>query len=283
MYAAFVIFDRWMALISKSMHNRTVLPTRQTTGDVLRHSLIGAASDELQVEVKVKMLTAEEQKQRAGERAALLVEDGMTIGLGSGSTAMAFVRALGERVRDGLRVSAVSSSVLTSSLAIEMGIELVELNSRLDLAVDGADAIERGTLCAIKGLGGALTREKLVALASDRFVLVGDDSKVFDNLSDTQPRIPIPVEVLPFGWQLTSERLGLIGRPVLRRFEEKPYITDNGNYILDLYSAEYDQIPDLDHALKEITGVVEHGLFLNMAGLAIVAGSAGVEELLVSG
>lgn len=227
-------------------------------------------------------MTAEEQKEQAGKRAALLVEDGMTVGLGSGTTAMAFVRALGERIQAGLQVRAVSSSVLTSSLAMELGIELVELESRVDLAVDGADAIERGTLCAIKGLGGALTREKLVALAAGSFVLVGDASKVFTSLDQTQPQTPLPVEVLPFGWKLTRKRLGLLGEPVLRLFDEKPFITDNGNLVLDLFSADYSQLPDLALAIKEITGVVEHGLFLNMASLAVLAGTEGVEELVIS-
>lgn len=232
--------------------------------------------------VKVKTVTSDEQKQLAGERAALLVEDGMIVGLGSGTTALAFVRALGHRVHAGLRVRAVSSSALTSAAAMDAGIELVELNARLDIAVDGADAIERGTLFAIKGLGGALTREKLVALAADRFVLVGDSSKVFASLSDTQPRIPIPVEVLPFGWQHTRDRLASIGEPMLRFVEEQPVVTDNGNLVLDLYSADFGQVLDLALAIKATTGVVEHGLFLNLASLAIVAGSDGVEEFVVN-
>lgn len=206
----------------------------------------------------------------------------MTIGLGSGSTATAFVRSLGERVKAGLRVRAVSSSDITSQAALSAGIELVDLDGPLDLAVDGADVIERGTLCAIKGLGGALTREKLVALAADRFVLVGDASKVVDSLSESQPRIPVPVEVIPFGWKLTSERLQLLGEPVLREKNGLPVVTDNGNLILDLFEADYRQIPDLAGAIKEITGVVEHGLFLNMAALAIVARESDVEELTVS-
>ena len=225
---------------------------------------------------------ADEQKQQAGAQAALLVEDGMTVGLGSGTTAMAFVRALGERINAGLRVRAVSSSAVTSRLAHSVGIELIELDSRLDLAIDGADAIERGTLCAIKGLGGALTREKLVALAADLFVLVGDSSKVFGQLAESQPRIPISVEVLPFGWQLTRARLGAIGEPVLRMMDGQPFITDNGNLILDLYSADCTRILDIACAIKDITGVVEHGLFLNLASRAIVAGDDGVEELVVT-
>lgn len=205
----------------------------------------------------------------------------MTIGLGSGSTALAFVHALGERIQTGLNVRAVSSSDRTSREALKVGIELVDLEGRLDLAVDGADVIERGTLCAIKGLGGALTREKLVALAAERFVLVGDASKVVDSLSESQPRVPVPVEVVPFGWKLTNERLQLLGEPVLRRQNGSPVITDNGNLILDLFNTDYAQLPDLASAIKEISGVVEHGLFLNMAALAIVAREVGVEELRV--
>jgi ribose 5-phosphate isomerase A len=227
-------------------------------------------------------VAAEEQKQRAGARAAELVEDGMTIGLGSGSTALAFVQALGERVTGGLSVRAVSSSVKTSQAALQSGIELIKLQGRLDLAVDGADIIERGSLCAIKGLGGALTREKLVALAADRFILVGDGSKVVNQLKDSQPDLPVPIEVVPFGWELTRNRLQLHGDPRLRTDGDKPYITDNGNLILDVYGMDYSLLPDLTRAIKEITGVVEHGLFLNMAALAIVAGDNHIEELRVS-
>lgn len=228
---------------------------------------------------KVVSVSADEQKRRAGERAALLVEDGMTIGLGSGTTSLAFVRALGERVRAGLQVRAVSSSELTNRLAHNVGIDVIEFEGRLDLAIDGADAIEAGTLCAIKGLGGALTREKLVALAADQFVLIGDASKVFERLSDSRPRIPVPVEVVPFGWRLTCEQLGLLGDPLLRERDGEPFITDNGNLIIDLYSADYTHVTDLACAIKEITGVVEHGLFLNMAARAIIAGDNGVEDL----
>lgn len=232
--------------------------------------------------MKVVLVGTEDQKRRAGERAAELVEDGMTVGLGSGSTSLAFVRALGKRVAGGVRIRAISSSVRTSQEALGLGIELIDLESRLDLAVDGADIIERGSLCAIKGLGGALTREKLIALAADRFVLVGDESKVVDHLSDSQPGIPVPVEVVPFGWKLTQGRLALLGDPVLREADGRPVVTDNGNLLIDLYSVNYNLIPDLSTAIKEITGVVEHGLFLNLAALAIIAGDDGIEELTVT-
>lgn len=233
--------------------------------------------------MKVVSVSADEQKRRAGERAALLVEDGMRVGLGSGTTALAFVRALGERVHSGLWLQAVSSSVLTSRLAHDVGIDVIKFEGRLDLAIDGADAIETGTLCAIKGLGGALTREKLVALAADQFVLVGDSSKVFDRLADSQPRIPVPVEIVPFGWRLTREQLGLLGEPVLRERDGEPFISDNGNLIIDLYSADYTRLADLACAIKEITGVVEHGLFLHMASSAIIASDNGVEDLVAAG
>lgn len=228
-------------------------------------------------------MAAKEQKQRAGVRAAELVEDGMTMGLGSGSTALAFVEALGERVAGGLSIRAVSSSVRTSQAALGAGIKMIELQGRLDLAVDGADIIERGTLCAIKGLGGALTREKLVARAADRFILVGDASKVVDRLADSQPDLPVPVEVVPFGWELTGEHLALHGEPRLRMNGDNPFITDNGNLVLDVYGMDYGLLPDLARAIKEITGVVEHGLFLNMAALAIIAGEDHIEELTVHG
>lgn len=257
-----------------------LFPTSAYRQSGVRSLIMKAGWDSLGV--KVVLVGAEEQKLAAGQRAAQMVEDGMTVGLGSGSTSLAFVRALGERVAQGLRIQAVSSSDRTSQEANAQGIGLIQLESRLDLAVDGADIIERGSLCAIKGLGGALTREKLIALAAERFVLVGDQSKVVDKLQDSQPRIPVPVEVVPFGWKLTRKRLELLGDPVLRETGGSPVVTDNGNLILDLYGVNYEQIPDLGRAIKEITGVVEHGMFLNMAALAIVAGDDGIEELSVA-
>jgi ribose 5-phosphate isomerase A len=220
-------------------------------------------------------------KRLAAERAAELVEDGMTVGLGSGSTSELFVRALGERIADGLRINGVASSRRTEAVAAEVGLPLVDLTAPIDLAVDGADAIERGTLNAVKGLGGALTREKLVALAAHRFILVGDRSKLVDRLADRQTTLPVPVEVLAFGWKLTSKRLETLGGPILRERDGKPLITDNGNLILDLYLPPLDRPADLSAALHAIPGVVEHGLFLNLASLAIVAGPEHVEVLTV--
>lgn len=222
-----------------------------------------------------------EAKRLAAEAAVLLVEDGMTVGLGSGSTAEFFVRALGERIAGGLRVHGVATSHRTERIAAEVGLPLVELAGPIDLAVDGADAIERDTLNAVKGLGGALTREKLVALAARRFVLVGDDSKLVDRLSDRREILPVPVEVLTFGWTLTAERLAVLGRPVRRMAANAPVVTDNGNYILDLYLPPLDRPDDLATTLHALPGVVEHGLFLHMASLALVADAECVQPLTV--
>lgn len=222
----------------------------------------------------------EELKRRAGREAAAMVQDGTVIGLGSGSTAREFVRALGERVADGLNVRAVASSRQTAKLACEMGITVVDLAQPLDLAVDGADAVDRSTLAAIKGLGGALVREKLVARAAVRFVLVIDDSKLYDHLADSQPQIPVPVEVLPFGWKLTQQRLQGLGNAVIRTGDDgKPFVSDNGNLILDLYGCEYGNLLDLGARIKQISGVVDHGLFFNLVTDAIVASPEGIRTL----
>ncbi|MDQ3547931.1 MAG: ribose-5-phosphate isomerase RpiA [Chloroflexota bacterium] len=224
-------------------------------------------------------VSSEDQKRQAAERTAALVEDGMSLGLGSGTTAELFVRALAPRVADGLRLRCVATSGRTERLAGELGIPLYELDGELDLAIDGADAIERGTLAAIKGRGGALTREKIVALAARRFILVGDSSKLVDRLSDTLPTLPIPVEVLQFGWKMTRLRLAALGDPVLRARNGAPFITDNGNVVLDLYNAPLARLADLAAAIASVSGVVEHGLFLDIASLAIVGEAEGVLEL----
>jgi ribose 5-phosphate isomerase A len=221
----------------------------------------------------------DEHKRRAAWRAAELVEDGMVIGLGSGTTAEQFVRAVGARIADGLIVSAVASSGRSARVARDVHLPLVDLTGPIDLAVDGADAIERGSLSAIKGLGGALTREKLVALSARRFVLVGDASKVVESLADAAPVIPVPVEVLQFAWQVTHSRLSVLGEPLLRMRNDAPYVTDNGNYILDLFRPDLSDTARLGSLLHCIPGVIEHGLFLGIASLAIVSGDDGIDEL----
>lgn len=224
----------------------------------------------------------EQQKQRVGELAALLVEDGMQVGLGSGSTALEFVRALGKRIADGLNIQAVASSVRTAQEANACNIPLIEFTGELDIVVDGADAIERGTLHAIKGLGGAHTREKLVAIATSRLVLIADHRKIVDRLSDSQPAIPVPVEVVAFGWQHTRNHLSRFGNPVLREVDGQPFVTDNGGLILDLFGADYTDIQARADSLKATTGVIDHGLFLGMASEAIIAWEDRIEELTTS-
>jgi ribose 5-phosphate isomerase A len=225
-----------------------------------------------------------EMKRAAGRAAAHMVEDGMRVGLGSGSTARAFVEALGERVREGLSITAIASSKKTAELARGAGIRVAEHDSPLDLAVDGADAIERDTLTAIKGLGGALVRERLIAQAAVSFVLIADDSKLFDRLSDSQPAVPIPVEILPFGWKLTHQRLASFGNPVLRvDARGEPFCSDNGNLILDLYGCDYGSPDDVAARIKAISGVVDHGLFLHLATVAIIASPLGISTIKVGG
>ncbi|MEX1157747.1 MAG: ribose-5-phosphate isomerase RpiA [Thermomicrobiales bacterium] len=223
--------------------------------------------------------SGDEQKRRAAERAAELVEDGMSVGLGSGTTAELFVRALAPRVAAGLRLRCVATSGRTELLANQLGIPLVDLSAQLDLAVDGADAIERGTLAAIKGRGGALTREKIVAQASGRFVLVGDGSKLVERLSDVSPSMPVPVEALQFGWRMTRLRLAALGDPILRERGGAPFVTDNGNVVIDLYSSPLDRAADLAVSISGIPGVVDHGLFLDIASLALIAEPGGILEL----
>jgi ribose 5-phosphate isomerase A len=219
-----------------------------------------------------------EQKRRAAVRAADHVADGMLLGLGSGSTAELFVRALAERVSAGLRVSCVASSARTATLAAALGLHVGELEGPLDLAVDGADAIERSTLHAIKGLGGALTREKLVALAAQRFLLVGDDSKLVRRLSE-RADLPLPVEIIAYGWRMTRGRLAVLGDPVIRQRDGAPFVTDNGNLIADLYHADLSDPGAIAAMLTTLPGVVEHGLFLGIATAAIIAGDGGITEL----
>ena len=203
----------------------------------------------------------------------------MSLGLGSGTTAELFVRALAPRIHGGLKLRCVATSGRTERLANELGVPLVELDGELDLAIDGADAVERGSLAAIKGRGGALTREKVVALAARRFVLVGEMSKVVNRLSDALPAMQVPVEVLPFGWRMTRLRLTALGDPILRERDGTPFVTDNGNLILDLYNSSLDRPADLDAAISGIPGVVEHGLFVDIATVALIGQADDVIEL----
>jgi ribose 5-phosphate isomerase A len=201
----------------------------------------------------------------------------MLVGLGSRTTASLFIRALGRRVATGLRIEALSSSEQSAKLAAASGIAVLREPDRpFDLVVDGADEIDP-QLNLVKGLGGALFREKLVALGARRFVIVADDSKLVDRLG----RGVVPVEVLPFLWRQTAARLSALGATwTLREDAGGPYVTDNGNHILHLAFAGGIADPQaLATEIKGVTGVLEHGLFCGMASACIVAGADGVRIL----
>ncbi len=216
---------------------------------------------------------ADDLKRAAASKALELVQDGMLVGLGTGSTARFFTEGLGQMVAGGLKVRGVPTSRATAELAASLGIPIVtELIGQIDLAVDGADEVDPA-LNLIKGLGGALFREKLVAAAAKRFVVVVDESKMVEQLG----RGVLPVEVLPFLWRLTAERLTALGVSlVLRGGEETPYVTDNGNVILDLTVEGGVKDPDaFGIEIKKVLGVVEHGLFVDMTDTVIIAGADG--------
>jgi ribose 5-phosphate isomerase A len=210
-------------------------------------------------------------KQRAGAKSVEFIEDGMTVGLGTGSTAYWMVERLGERVREGLRVRGVPTSRRTEEQARALSIPLVTFAEvqELDLAIDGADEIGPG-LALVKGGGGALLREKLVAAAARRFVVIADAGKKVSALG----QFPLPVEVVPFAWEVTTRRVGRVTatEPSLRRGEGgEAYLTDNGNYILDCRCGEIRDPARMERELKLLPGVVECGLFVGMADLAVVA------------
>jgi ribose 5-phosphate isomerase A len=228
-------------------------------------------------------------KAEAAHAAVDVVPNGAFIGLGSGTTAEAMVRELAARMRRGLQVTGVAASERTASLAASLGIPLVELDEApaLTVSIDGADEVTLPNLDLVKGRGGALLREKLIAAASQFRVIIADGSKLVSALGTIHP---IPVEVTPFGWRHTSARLAALGcQPELRLVTEagtaataladdaakRPFVTDGGNYILDCRFQPITQPEALAQAIKMTTGVVEHGLFLGMTERVFVAGAAG--------
>jgi ribose 5-phosphate isomerase A len=220
-------------------------------------------------------------KKSAAEKALELVQDGMLLGLGSGSTSRYFIEGVGRLVESGMKVRGVPTSRESSELAASLGIPIVtEMVGQIDLTVDGADEVDPA-LNLIKGRGGALFREKLVAAASRRFVVVIDESKLVRELGVGV----LPVEVLAFLWRTTAERITALGVSLaVRGGEEAPYITDNGNLILDLTVPDGIKDPAaLGIELKKITGVVEHGLFVGMADTVMVANGDGPKAIGRSG
>lgn len=229
-------------------------------------------------------MTSDDWKQQAAERALTLVEDGMTLGLGTGSTAARFVDLVGQKVKAGLRVRCVPTSEATRAQAERLGIPLITLDQQpfLDITVDGADELD-SELRLIKGGGGALLIEKIVATASGRMVVIADASKQVETLG----RFPLPVEIVRFGFGATRNMIEVLAADAGCRGEIKqrmrsdgqPFVTDSGNFILDCAFGRIEEPEALDEALKLIPGVVENGLFLGIADAAIVAGPDGVVML----
>ena len=207
-------------------------------------------------------------KRLAAESAVTEVETGMIVGLGTGTTGEFVLLSLARRIREGLRITGVPTSERTAARARDLGIPLTELTGPIDIAIDGADEVTRGALHLIKGRGGALTREKIVAQSAARFLVVVDQTKMVDELGAA----PVPVEVVPFGWQATARRIGA-------KFQRRDSVTDNGNYILDCAFGPIESPESLASDLDRITGIVEHGLFIGMSSEVHVGGSSGVEIL----
>lgn len=216
-------------------------------------------------------------KQRAGEKAAEYVRDGMVVGLGTGSTAYFAIEKIGRLVTQGLRIRGVPTSEQSRTLAMASHIPLVDFDAvdRIDLTIDGADEIDPA-FNLTKGGGGALLREKIVASVSDVEIIVADETKCVPHLG----AFPLPVEVVPFGWQATLKKLAALGcAPVLRQRNGKPFTTDNGNHIIDCDFVHIEHPPELEEKIKAICGVVECGLFIGLAHRIIIGKTdGGVEE-----
>ena len=223
-------------------------------------------------------MTQDDAKRMAAQRALEYVEDGMLLGLGSGTTSTMFIQELGERVKQGLRVRGIATSTASQQLAESLSIPITNFDESpvLDLAVDGADEVGPG-LALIKGGGGALLREKIVASAARRFIVIADSSKLVDPLG----RFPLPVEVIQMALPIVTRKLAAFGvNPKLRhRPDGSRYITDEGNYILDCACGEIANPAKTAAEIRGIAGVVEHGLFLGMASVALIASDQGVVKV----
>jgi ribose 5-phosphate isomerase A len=224
------------------------------------------------------MLATDYAKELAARKSLDLIEDGMVVGLGTGSTATCFIKLLGERVKRGLKIHAVPSSNTSKELAESLAIPMIDFQqcSEIDVAVDGADEIAPG-LALIKGGGGALLHEKIVASASRRFVVIADTSKVVTRLG----KVPLPVEVIPSASPVVSRKLVEMGiRSTIRRSKAgAEFVTDEGNLILDCECGEIQDPDALAASIRSIVGVVEHGLFLHMAERALVSDGSEVTTL----
>ena len=219
-------------------------------------------------------------KRAAALRAIEEVADGMVVGLGTGSTAAFVVEGLGARVAEGLRVVGIPTSERTAAHARRLGIPIATFaeHQRLDLTIDGADEVQLGTLDLIKGLGGALLREKIVAAASERLVIVVDQEKLVERLGE---HTPVPVEVTQFGWQTTVVALARLGCVPERRYAigEQPYVTDGGNYIIDCRFGPLADPGTIEERIAMTVGTVEVGLFIGRTSVVVVASPTGLEVL----
>jgi ribose 5-phosphate isomerase A len=229
---------------------------------------------------------AEAAKRKAAEWAASQIEDGMAVGLGTGSTSALVIEEVGRRVAAGLRIIAIATSEESHRHAVALGIPMTDFahqqrpdRTPLDLTIDGADEVEQGTLHLIKGHGGALLREKIVAIASSRLLIAVDPRKLVTTLGSV---FTVPVEVVPFGWETTAARLRDHGfAPELRVNDDgKPYITDGQHYILHCDLPNSGLTPEeAATAFKQTVGVVEHGLFLGMASRVVIGSVEGIQIL----
>lgn len=235
--------------------------------------------------MSIELSPIDKAKFVAAKRASTYVKDGMRVGLGSGSTAAWLVRCLGERIRDdGLRITGVPTSTRTAELARDVGVPIMGLDEAkwLDLTIDGADEYD-ANLNLVKGGGGSLLQEKIVATASDQMIVIADAAKQVETLG----AFPLPIEVIPFGWQTTNALLeeALIGMDVLGRNTslrmngDVPFITDEGNYIVDLHLNRIGNARQLSLVLNQIPGVVENGLFIDICDVVVIGHGDGKVEL----
>lgn len=210
----------------------------------------------------------QDEKVLVGEAAVIqFVRDGMTVGLGTGSTAYYVIKKMGEMIKEGMKLKGVATSKATEKLASECGIQLIDINEvqQLDIAIDGADEID-DNFFAIKGGGGALLREKIIASAAKTFIVVADGSKKVQSLG----KFPLPIEVVPFGYKQTEKAIQEFGcKTEIRQKDGKLFVTDNGNYIIDCSFPTIQNPTQLHQDLNNIVGVVENGLFINMVDVLI--------------
>jgi ribose 5-phosphate isomerase A len=222
-------------------------------------------------------MTSDQEKELAARASLQFVRDGDVVGLGSGSTAAYAVRYLGKRVRAGMKIRGIATSVQTQNLAASVGIPLTTLEEvqRIDVTIDGADEFDP-ELRLIKGGGGALLHEKIVASASRQVIIITDSSKQVCVLG----KVPLPVEVIRFAEAVVSKKISALGATVQLRKDTagKPFITNEGNHILDCHFGQIPDPPALAHTLSEIPGVVEHGLFINLADLVLLGNGSEVLE-----